>query len=99
MRLRNVKHNKTILSKTLGLMFHRWTDHPYVFYFNKEKRIDLHTFFCFYPLHLYFLDKKKKVVEIKLMRPFRIYISKNKAKYVVESMNDLDILVGDKVNF
>ena len=80
-------------------MFHIWTDKLYVFHFKREKRIDLHTFMCFYPIYLYFLNKKKKVVEIKLMRPFRIYISKNKAKYIVESMNDLDILVGDKVNF
>jgi uncharacterized protein len=74
------------LSKAIGLMFHqRITDTGYVFVFNRPVRVDLHMFFVFFPIDLIFLDEQRRVTEIKEnFRPFTFYISKSKARYVIE---------------
>lgn len=76
----------TIFSKAKGLMFSKKiNDTGYIFVFSKPRKIDLHMFFVFYPIDVLFLDENKKVVEIKEnLKPFTFYVSKNKAKYVVE---------------
>lgn len=56
-----------------------------VFEFSKEKIAPLHMFFVFFTIDVIFLDKNKKIVEIKEnFRPFTFYNPKNKAKYVLE---------------
>lgn len=79
----------SILEKATGLMFHKKIiDIGYVFVFNRPMRIDLHMFFVFFPIDLLFLDKDKKVIEIKEgFKPFTLYYSKKKAYYVVELPN------------
>ena len=74
---------KTWFSKVRGLMFSRKKN--LMFVFEKEKLIPLHMWFVFFPIDVLFLDKGKKIVEIKRnLRPFSLYWPKNKAKYVVE---------------
>ncbi|MBI4141320.1 DUF192 domain-containing protein, partial [Candidatus Woesearchaeota archaeon] len=80
MRLKNYKICNNVLSQTRGLMFSR--KKTLVFVFNKEKYVPLHTFFVFFPITVLFLDDKIKVVEQTIMKPFRFYNPKNKAKYV-----------------
>ena len=72
---RNKKILKGIISKAIGLMFSKKiTNIGYVFDFNKERRVDLHMFFVFFPIDVLFLDKNKRVVEIKEnLTPFSIY--------------------------
>jgi len=56
-----------------------------LFVFDKERKISLHSFFVFFSFDAFFLDRNKKIIEIKKnFRPFRIYNSKKKAKYVLE---------------
>ena len=65
--------------------------------FDKEQTIYLHNFFVFYPINLVFLDKDKKVIEIKNnFMPFSFYKSKNKAKYLLESPFEIECKIGDK---
>jgi uncharacterized protein len=94
---------KSILSKAVGLMFHKKiTDIGYIFVFEKEMRIDLHMFFVFFPIDLLFLDKEKRVIEIKRdFKPFCIYYSKEKAGYVIElpAGSTKDIVVGNILEF
>ena len=83
------KHKKilsSVFSKVKGLMFSKKViDTGYIFIFSKPRRIDLHMFFVFYPIDVIFLDENKKVIEIKEnFKPFTFYISKSKAKYVIE---------------
>jgi len=60
-----------------------------VFVFEHEQRVSLHMFFVFFPIDVLFLDHKKKIVEIKTQfKPFTFYKSKEKAKYVVELVNN-----------
>jgi hypothetical protein len=71
-------------SKALGLMF-AMNPKNLVFFFKEEKIIPLHMFFVFFPIDVLFLDKKKKVVEIKEnFRPFTCCTPRAKAKYVIE---------------
>ena len=101
----NKKVLSSILSKATGLMFSRKIlDIGYVFVFDISRRIDLHMFFVFFPIDVLFLDKQKKVVEIKeSFMPFSIYISKNKASYVIElpkgSIKKTKTKVGDLLEF
>ncbi len=72
-----------------------------VFEFDKEKYHSLHMFFVFFPIDVIFLDKNKRVVEIKKnFKPFTIYNSKKKAKYIIEipagRIQD-KVNIGDKV--
>ncbi len=99
---KNAKICKSVLSKTLGLMFSK--PQPLIFIFNKEKIIPLHMFFVFYPIDVLFLDKNKIVVEIKEnFKPFTIYTSKNKALYIIELPKGIikksKTKIGDKIVF
>jgi len=82
-KIKPAKTCRTFLSKSLGLMFSK--KKTIVLEFKKEKIISLHMFFVFYPIDVLFLDKNKKIVDIKNnFKPFALYTSKNKAKFVVE---------------
>ena len=73
----------SVFGKARGLMFSRKKN--LVFVFDKEQRIGLHMLFVFFPIDVLFLDKDKRIVEIKKnFRPFSFYKSREKAKYVVE---------------
>lgn len=74
---------RSMWSKAGGLMFSKKRN--LIFVFDEEKRISLHMFFVFFPIDVLFLDKNKRIVEIKRkFMPFTFYQSKKKAKYVVE---------------
>lgn len=73
----------SILSQVRGMMF-RKNVIPLVFIFFKERKINLHSFFC-KEMDLVFLNSKFKVVEIKEnWKPFSFYFSKKKARILIE---------------
>ncbi|MBD3203090.1 DUF192 domain-containing protein [Candidatus Woesearchaeota archaeon] len=100
-----IKICRSIFSKTLGLMFTKpIKDKCLIFVFEKKTKINLHMFFVFYPIDVVFLDKNKKVIEIKEnFKPFRIYNSKKKANYVIElpcsSIRQKNIEINDLITF
>jgi uncharacterized membrane protein (UPF0127 family) len=73
-----------------------------MFVFGEEARRSLHMLFVFFPIDVLFLDKNKKIVEIKRdFRPFTFYKSKEKAQYIVEISTDLNkkYKIGEKIKF
>ena len=75
-----------------------------IFVFNKEKIISLHMFFVFYPIDVLFLNKNKKVVQLKEnFKPFRIMIAKKPAKYIIElpdkTIKKTNTKLGDTISF
>jgi len=84
--VKNKKILKNIFSKSLGLMFSKKIkDKGFIFIFSKERVHSIHMLFVFFPIDILFLDKKKKVIEIKKnLKPFSFYSSKTKAKYFIE---------------
>jgi len=110
--LKNKRNNKILakeaklcknnFSKILGLMFSK--KKTLIFVFKKEKIISLHMFFVFYPIDVLFLDKNKKVVQLKEnFKPFRIMIAKKPAKYIIELPNKTiqktNTKLGDTISF
>jgi uncharacterized membrane protein (UPF0127 family) len=86
---------KSAISKALGLMFSRKRN--LLFEFDREQKVSLHNFFVFYPINLVFLDKNKKVIEIKKnFKPFTFYTSKTKVKYLLETPWEVNFKIGDR---
>jgi uncharacterized membrane protein (UPF0127 family) len=79
-----------------GLMFKKGS---VILKLKKESkfRASIHTFFCL-PLLVVWLDKNKKVVDIKKTVPFWFYFPKKPAKYVFETTN-LNIKIGKKFSW
>ncbi len=101
--VKNKKILKNTFSKSLGLMFSKKIkDKGLIFEFKKEKLHSIHMLFVFFPIDILFLDKNKKVVEIKKsLRPFSFYTSKTKAKYFIELQKGKinDTKINDKIKF
>lgn len=101
----NKKILKNIFSKSFGLIFSKKIKNKaLVFVFKKEKRHLIHMFFVFFQIDILFLDKNKKVVEIKEnLEPFSFYSSKNKAKYFIELsegiIKETKTKIGDTISF
>jgi uncharacterized membrane protein (UPF0127 family) len=94
---------KSKFSKARGLMF-RLNPKALVFVFEKEKIVALHMLFVFFPIDVLYLDKKKKVVEIKeKLMPFSFYTPKKKSSYVMElpagTISRTGTETGDKISF
>lgn len=93
---------KTKLSKALGLMFSK--PKTLILEFDKEKKQCLHMFFVFHPIDILFLDKNKKVIEMKeTFLPFTFYNSRKKSKYVIElptgTIREKRIRINDKIKY
>jgi uncharacterized membrane protein (UPF0127 family) len=73
---------ETGFSKCWGKMF-SFSKKPLLFVFDREQEIAIHMAFVFMPLLVAWLDKNKKPVKIREMRPFTSFDSA-KAIYVVE---------------
>jgi len=73
-----------IFSQGFGFMLHHKPDYALVFVFKKMRYVPITMFLVFFQLDLLFLDEKKRVVEIARLKPFRDYMPKKKAQYVVE---------------
>ncbi len=101
----NKKTLSTPFEKALGLMFSKQIDDiGYIFLFDYPRRIDLHMFFVFFSIDLLFLDADKKVIEIKEnFKPFSLYYSRNKAKFLIElpygKIKESQTRIGDRIIF
>jgi len=79
----NAKVCKSFLSKIIGFMFCFSRKNARLFMFDREKHVDIHMIFVFFPLIVVWLDENKKIIMIKKMIPFISY-SGARAKYVLE---------------
>lgn len=101
---KEVVYCKTISSKALGLMFKRKTDKALIFVFKKEKIVHIHMFFVFFPIDVLWLDKNKRVVQLKeCLKPFKFIRAKRPAKYIIElpvnTINKSKTRLGDTISF
>ncbi len=94
----------SIFSKFLGLMFCSKIKTPLVFAFKKEESVPLHMFFVFCNIDVIFVDKNKKVVDVKEnFRPFTTHYPMKKAKFVIETcsgtIKKTNTAEGDEIDF
>lgn len=90
--------------KARGLMFKSQVKQPVVFVFKKEKRHGLHMLFVFCSIDVLFLDKNKKVADIKEnFRPFTFYTPKKPCTYIIElsagTIKKTRTALGDRIGF
>ena len=93
---------QSLISRMRGVMFKLRLSQAYVLEFSSEQIIPLHMLFVFFPIDVLFLDKKRRVVEVKeRFLPFTFYSPAEKAQYVVEipagSVKQSRIRLGDAV--
>ncbi len=102
---KNIIYCRSFLSKAMGLMFTKpLGDNAMVFHFTKEKRISLHMFFVFYPIDVLWLNKEKKVVQIKEhFKPFHVAMAEKPAMYIIElphnTIKKTNTNIGDSISF
>ncbi len=94
----------SLWGKAKGLMFKSKVDQPLVFVFSKEKRHGLHMLFVFCSIDVLFLDKNKRVVEMKQnFEPFAFYTPKRPCQYIIEmaadSIKKSKTGIGDRISF
>jgi len=90
--------------RLIGLSFSKKKN--MLFTMSYEEKWPFWMFGVSYPLNLIFLDKNKKVVDIKRAEPlslnlrtWRTYIPKSPCKYVFETPFDLKIRIEDKLSW
>ena len=101
--INNYKIYKNPISQFIGLRFSKKTNMILIFELNKETRINasIDTLFVFYKINLIWLDKNKKVVDIKKnIKPFiPLIIPRKKARYILEFTKPMSIRIGDVIRF
>ena len=100
---KNAEFCTSSFSKARGLMFSK-KPKILIFIFKKEKIVPLHMFFVFFPIDALFLDKRKRIIEIKdNFMPFKYYKPKNKSMYIIElpagAIKKTKTQIKDKISF
>ncbi len=68
--------------KGIGLMFHRREKCPaMLFEFNELTNLKIHSWFVFFPFVAVWTDKNNKIIEKRIIKPFRIFIGPKKSFY------------------
>jgi uncharacterized membrane protein (UPF0127 family) len=68
--------------KGIGLMFHNRERCPaMLFEFKNPTRMKIHSLFVFFPFVAVWLDNQNKIVDSKIVKPFRLSISSKKPFY------------------
>lgn len=87
------------IGKLKGLMFTFpiSEDRAVLFEFEKPERRPVHTYFVFYPINIYWLDKNYNVIDSVYISSFQKYYPKLKAKYVLETHVDNYFEIGKNI--
>ena len=103
---RRVTRCDTFWRRLRGLMFRRrlLSDEAFLFVFESESVIAaiVHMMFVFYPISLIWLDAERRVVDVRLAKPFRPYYApRQAAQYLVEGTPGLldRVRVGEQLEF
>jgi uncharacterized membrane protein (UPF0127 family) len=80
-KIKNVK-KLSEFGKGIGLMFHSREKCPaMLFEFRKPTKMKIHSLFVFFRFAAIWLDDKNRVIEKKIVKPFRLSVSCKKSFY------------------
>jgi uncharacterized membrane protein (UPF0127 family) len=80
-KVKNVK-KVSKLEEGIGLMFHRREKCPaMLFEFSHPNKMLIHSLFVFFKFGAVWLDDKNKIVDKKIVKPFKLSISSGKPFY------------------
>lgn len=94
--IRNIKNKKkirnyilanTILKRFKGLMFKKDFNKKLIIETPKKSnkfQSGIHTFFMRFPIEIIFVDSNMKVFEKTVLKPWKFYFPKKRAKYIIE---------------
>jgi hypothetical protein len=110
MRIGNITIAKELadtgFKRARGLMLRRKLDKALVFLLDRETKMGaaIHSYFVLFSFDIIWLDKDRKIVDMRTVRPFRlIEVPRAKAKYFIElpvgSIKRSGIKIGQKINF
>lgn len=93
----------SFFGKCRGLMF-RKKPTPLIFCSKDDEFVPLHMWFVFFSIDVLYLDKDKRIIEIKEhFRPFCTYVPRMRSRYVIElpkySVAKFKLQVGDLLHF
>ncbi|BAA30211.1 DUF192 domain-containing protein [Pyrococcus horikoshii] len=94
----------SFIKRALGLMFKK-PRYALVFILPLETRINasIHGFFMLESIDVIFLDSNFRVVDVTTLKPWRIYIPKARARYIIEGPRGLKESIkpefGDKIKW
>lgn len=109
-KISNEKISEVIIANTfqkrlLGLMFRQKSEFPMIFEIpqniGSRIRSSIHSLFMRFDLKLVFIDKNNIVFEMADLKPWRLYVPKKEAKYIIEfdknKFKNYNIKIGDKI--
>lgn len=77
-----------------------------LFKFSADTRSPVDMMLLSYPLHLYFIDSEKKVIDVQKAEPWswdprtwNVYRPEDSYRYLLESFEPLDLEPGDEIEF
>lgn len=95
---------ETLLNRAWGLSLRK--EGKMLFKFPDNVRAGIDMMMLSKPLHLYFMNEEKRVIEVQEAEPWgvnpktwKLYRPEKPYRYLLESFKDLDIEEGDKINF
>ncbi|ALV63182.1 hypothetical protein ADU37_CDS14830 [Thermococcus sp. 2319x1] len=95
----------TFFRRLRGLMLKSSIDYALVFILPAETRINasIHMFFMLQSIDVIFLNSSREVVDLKRARPWRIYVPRESAKYIIEAplgvAEYLNAEIGDEIDW
>lgn len=91
----------SLLGKLVGLMFKSRNTENLLFEFEKESEMSIHSCFVFFPFLAVWLDEKNRVIEKRVVHPFKLCVKPKKSfRKLVElplnksNLKAIDFLVG-----
>ncbi|MCC7553002.1 MAG: DUF192 domain-containing protein [Methanobacteriaceae archaeon] len=96
-----IKCADTFFKKFKGLMFKKNMKIALLIKLNSKNKYtsSIHSCFMRKTIELYFIDENNKIFEIAILKPWRFYIPKKEAKYVLEIKKNFisDLELNDEI--
>lgn len=93
-----IRYANNFIKRFKGLMGKRNIDFGLLFCNLNDSSI--HTHFMMFEIDVYFLNKRKVVVEKTTLKPWKFYKPKKEATYILETKKDsLKLEIGDRLEF
>lgn len=104
-KIAKIKIANSFFKRFLGLMFKSRCDYPLLFKIPQKTQIkersSIHSFFMRFELALVFIDDENLIYEIADLKPWRFYVPKKPAKYIIEfdkkEFKNYDLKIGDEI--
>ena len=104
-KIAKIKIANSFFKRFLGLMFKARCDYPLLFEIPQnikiKERSSIHSLFMSFELTLVFIDDDNLIYEIANLKPWKYYVPKKGAKYIIEfdknEFENYDLKIGDEI--